>query len=119
MFRHYPKILAVVLAPGMLAAVAAYAQRPNRDEPPFRVTRYDVQLEPRLGSRTVVGTATLSVVMQRGDVASVDTTITLDRGRLEIDGVQEGASSRAFVGDGTRVRIFAPSSIDGSTNRMR
>jgi hypothetical protein len=57
--------------------------------------------------------------MQRGDVASADTTITLDRGRLEIDGVQEGASSRAFVGDGTRVRIFAPSSIDGSTNRMR
>jgi hypothetical protein len=51
--------------------------------------------------------------MQRGDVASADTTITLDRGRLEIDGLQEGASSRAFVGDGTRVRIFAPSSIDG------
>jgi hypothetical protein len=103
----------------MLAVVVAYAQTPNRDEPPFRVTRYDVQLEPRLGSRTVVGTATLSVVMQRGDVASADTTITLDRGRLEIDGLQEGASSRAFVGDGTRVRIFAPSSIDGSTNRMR
>jgi hypothetical protein len=74
----------------MLAVVVAYAQTPNRDEPPFRVTRYDVQLEPRLGSRTVVGTATLSVVMQRGDVASADTTITLDRGRLEIDGVQEG-----------------------------
>ena len=69
MFRHYPKILAGVLAPGMLAVVVAYAQTPNRDEPPFRVTRYDVQLEPRLGSRTVVGTATLSVVMQRGDAA--------------------------------------------------
>jgi aminopeptidase N len=100
----------------MLAAVAAYAQTANRGEPPFRVTRYDVQLEPRLGSRTVVGTATLSVVMQRGDVASVDTTITLDRGRLEIDGVQEGASSRAFVVDGTRVRINLP---PGQSNDQR
>jgi hypothetical protein len=33
------------------------------------------------------------------------TTITLDRGRLEIDSVQEGASSRAFVVDGIVVRI--------------
>ena len=94
-------------------AVVVSAQARAGDDSSFRVTHYDVQLEPRLESRTVNGTVTLSVIVHRDDVASAGTTITLDRGRLEIDSVQEGASSRAFAGDGTRVRIFAPSSIDG------
>jgi len=107
-FRHRSKILAGVVAIGMLAS-AAYAQTTTRDERPFRVTHFDVQLEPRLESRTVIGTVTLSVVVQREeDPASASTTITLDRGRLEIDGVLEGSSSRAFVLDGTRVRITLP-----------
>jgi hypothetical protein len=42
------------------------------------------------------------------DVAPAGATITLDRGRLEIDSVREGGSSRAFVVDGTQVRITLP-----------
>jgi aminopeptidase N len=89
-------------------AVVVSAQARAGDDSSFRVTHYDVQLEPRLESRTVNGTVTLSVIVHRDDVASAGTTITLDRGRLEIDRVQEGASSRAFVVDGSRVRITLP-----------
>ena len=85
--------------------VLVYAQAPAaRDEPPFRVTHYDVQLAPQLDSRSVTGTVTLSVIVHRDDLE----TIALDRGRLEIDGVQEDASHRAFIVDGTRVRITLP-----------
>ena len=102
-----------MFAIGMLAG-AATAQTTTRGERPFRVTHYDVQLEPRLESGTVTGTVTLLVVVHRGDVASADTAITLDRGRLEIDRVQEGASSRAFVVDGVGKR-----SRDRSTRGAR
>jgi aminopeptidase N len=96
-----------MLAVAMPSAVA-YGQTRAGDEPPFRVTHYDVQIEPRLESRTVIGTVTLSLVMDRGDIASTEATMTLDRGRLEIDSVAEGASSRAFVVDGSHVRITLP-----------
>jgi len=96
-----------MLAIAMLAVVVS-AQARAGDDSSFRVTHYDVQLEPRLESRTVNGTVTLSVIVHRDDVASAGTTITLDRGRLEIDRVQEGASGRAFVVDGSRVRITLP-----------
>jgi len=86
-------------------SVAVYAQTPAaRGERPFSVTHYDVQIEPRLESRSVTGTVTVSVVLHRDDVE----TIVLDRGRLEIDGVQEDGRTRAFVLDGTRVRITLP-----------
>jgi aminopeptidase N len=91
-----------------MPAVVVSAQTRAGDDSSFRVTHYDVQLDPRLESRTVNGTVTLSVVVARDAASTAGTTITLDRGRLEIDGVQEGASSRAFVVDGTRVRITLP-----------
>ncbi len=70
----------------------------------FSVTHYDVQLEPRLESRSVTGTVTLSLVPHREGVE----TISLNRGRLEIDGVQEDGRARAFVVDGNLVRITLP-----------
>ena len=72
------------------------------------MTHYDVRLEPRLESRTMTGTVTLSVVLHRDDVALADATIALNRGRLEIDGVQEDGRARAFVVDGNLVRITLP-----------
>ena len=90
-------------------AVAVHAQTPGgRDGQPFSVTHYDVQLEPRLESRTLTGTVTLSVVVHRDDVAPAGATIALNRGRLEIDGVQEDGRARAFVIDGNLVRITLP-----------
>jgi aminopeptidase N len=90
-------------------AAAVNAQTPAaRDERTFSVTHYDVQLEPRLESRTVTGTVTLSVVVHRDDVGPADATIALNRGRLEIDGVQEDGRARAFVIDGNVVRITLP-----------
>ena len=82
----------------------------------FSVTHYDVQLEPRLESRTV--TATLVVVVHRDDVE----TIALNRGRLEIDGVLEKGRARAFVVDGNLqiYTVFSTSQwISPSTNRAR
>ena len=93
--------------------VAAHAQTPAaRAERPFSVTHYDVQLEPRLDSRTVTGTVTLSVVVHRDNVD----TIALDRGRLEIDAVEENGQSRAFVLDGNRMRITL---LPGRVNQPR
>jgi aminopeptidase N len=67
------------------------------------VTHYDVQLEPRLESRSVTGTATLTVV-QRGDANA----IVLNRGSLDIDSVEEDGRARTFAADGNRVRIDLP-----------
>jgi len=90
-------------------AVAVHAQTPGaRYARPFSVTHYDVRLEPRLESRTLTGTVTLSVVVHRDDVAPADATIVLNRGRLEIDGVQEDGRARTFVVDGNLVRITLP-----------
>jgi aminopeptidase N len=83
-----------------------------REERPYSITHYDVQLEPRLDTRTVTGSVTLSVVLHREDVE----TIALDRGRLEIDSVQEAGQSRAFVVDGNRVRMTLPR---GTANQTR
>jgi len=86
-------------------AVAVHAQTPAaREERLFSVTHYDVRLEPRLESRTMTGTVTLSVVVHSNDLD----TIALNRGRLEIDGVQENGRARAFVVDGNLVRITLP-----------
>jgi len=102
--RNRAQILAGWL-PLVVWAVAVHAQTPAaRDEPPFSVTHYDVQLEPRLESRTMTGAVTLSVVVHRDDLE----TIALNRGRLEIDGVQENGRARAFVVDGNLVRITLP-----------
>ena len=69
-----------------LSAVAVHAQTPAASgDRPFSVTHYDAQLEARLDSSTLTGAVTLSVVMHRDDV----TMIALNRGRLEIDGVEE------------------------------
>jgi aminopeptidase N len=86
-------------------AVAVHAQTPGtRGEQPFSVTHYDVRLEPRLESRSLTGTVTLTVVVHRDDVG----TIALNRGRLEIESVQEDGRARAFVIDGNLVRITLP-----------
>ena len=101
MLKHRARILTFLLAIGAPVATA-FAQRPARDERPFHVTHYDVALEPRLESRTVIGTVTLSVVVHRDDVAAAGSTIMLDRGGLEIDSVREGDSSRAFTTEQNR-----------------
>ena len=102
--RWLEQILAAALWLGVWV-VAVHAQTAaSRADRPFSVTHYDVQLEPRLDSRTVTGTVTLSVVVQRDNVD----TIALDRGRLEIDAVEENGQSRAFVLDGNRMRITLP-----------
>ena len=63
--RHRAQILAGWLSL-VVWAVAVHAQTPGaRDERPFSVTHYDVRLEPRLESRTLTGTVTLSVVVHR------------------------------------------------------
>jgi len=88
-----------------LSAVAGHAQTPATGaERPFSVTHYDVEIEPRLQSQTLTGTATLSLVFTRDLVQ----TIALDRGRLEIDGVEEDGRPRAFTVDGSRLRIILP-----------
>jgi aminopeptidase N len=102
--RHSAQILAGWLSL-VVCGVAVHAQTPGRrDDRPFSVTHYDVQLEPRLESRTVAGTLTFSVVVHRDDVEA----IALNRGRLEIDGVHEDGRARAFVIDGNLVRITLP-----------
>jgi aminopeptidase N len=67
----------------------------------FAVTHYDVQLEPRLESRTVTGTVTLSIAPTRDG----DATIVLNRGALVIDRVEEGSRALDFSVDGNRLRI--------------
>jgi aminopeptidase N len=96
--------MAVLLSIGLLAA-AAHAQTPAREERPYSVTHYDVQLEPQLDSKTITGTATFSVVLHRDNLM---TTIALDRGRLEIDAVEEDGRPRAYTIDGGRLRIMLP-----------
>jgi len=82
--------------------MATHGQTPaSREERRFSVTHYDVQIEPQLGSRTVTGSVTLSVVINRRGVE----TITLNRGSLAIDSVKEDGGTRPFVVDGNRVRI--------------
>ena len=108
MLRNRAQILAGWLSL-VVWAVVVRAQTPAaREERLFSVTHYDVRLEPRLESRTMTGTVTLSVVVHRDDVAPADATIALNRGRLEIDGVQEDGRARAFVVDGNLVRITLP-----------
>jgi aminopeptidase N len=102
------RCLAQILAGwlGVFVIVAAgHAQSPSpRDGRPFSVTHYDVEVEPRLDSQTITGTATLSLVFNRDLVQ----TIALDRGRLEIDGVEEDGRPRAFTVEGTRLRLILP-----------
>ena len=71
------------------------------------MTHYDVRLEPRLESRTLTGTVTLSVVVHSDDVAPADATITLNRGRLEIDGVQEDGRAAPSSWTATRAHHAA------------
>jgi aminopeptidase N len=110
--RRAALILAVVFALAVDAARVCAQLLPIRDVRSFSVTHYDVQLAPRLESRTVTGVATRSVVLHRDQVD----TIALARGRLEIDSVQEDGSARPFVVDGSRVRITLPR---GRANQTR
>ncbi len=88
-----------------LCAIVVHAQTPAAGtERPFSVTHYDVEIEPRLESQTITGTATLSLAFTRDVVP----TIALDRGRLEIDGVEEDGRPRAFTVEGSRLRIILP-----------
>ena len=80
------------------------AQSPSRVPRAFDVTHYDVLLEPRLESRTVVGVVALSVVLHRDDLE----TVVLNRGSLDIDSVREGGQDRPFLLEGNRVRITLP-----------
>jgi aminopeptidase N len=108
--------LAQILAGWLGALVIAAdgrAQSPSlRDERPFSVTHYDVEIEPRLESQTITGTATLTLAFIRDLVQ----TITLDRGRLEIDGVEEDGRPRAFSVEGSRLRLLLPR---GKANEKR
>jgi len=113
MWAVHPRLAHVVAAClGLCVCVASgRAQTPagaTRDTRSFSVSHYDVHVEPRLESRTVSGTVTLSVVLHREDAAAAGATIALNRGRLEIDSVQEGTAARAFIIDGNRVRITLP-----------
>jgi aminopeptidase N len=110
--RRAALIPAVVFALAVDAARVCAQLLPIRDVRSFSVTHYDVQLAPRLESRTVTGVATRSVVLHRDQVD----TIALARGRLEIDSVQEDGSARPFVVDGSRVRITLPR---GRANQTR
>ena len=101
MRRAFALVLAIVW--GQIL-ILAYLQESRSDPQGFSITHYDVQLEPRLESRTVTGTVTLSVVTHRDDAE----TIALNRGRLEIDSVEEDGRDRAFVIDGNRLRITLP-----------
>ena len=91
-------VLCAIQGPGQAQSREPWGPRP------FSVAHYDVQLEPGLDSRTIVGTVALSVVLH-GD--NVD-TITLNRGTLEIESVRERGSARSFVVDGSRLRIALP-----------
>jgi aminopeptidase N len=108
--------LALILVSGLSLcawAVAVHAQAPAvGSERPFSVTHYDVEIEPRLESQTITGTATLSFVFTRDFVQS----IALDRGRLEIDGVEEDGRPRAFTVEGSRLRLILPR---GKANEKR
>ena len=91
-------VLCAIQGPGHAQSLESPGSRP------FSVKHYDVQLEPRLESRTIIGTVVLSVV-PHGDAVE---TITLNRGTLEIESVQERGSARSFVVDGNRLRIALP-----------
>jgi aminopeptidase N len=110
------RCLAQILASGLGVLVIAadgHAQSPSlRDERSFSVTHYDVEIEPRLESQTLTGTATLTLAFTRDLVQ----TITLDRGRLEIDGVEEDGRPRAFTAEGSRLRLILPR---GKANEKR
>jgi aminopeptidase N len=96
--------LALVCLTQCVAIAAGEAQVPAiASGRPFTVTHYDVQIEPELNSRSVSGTATLSIVL-----ANDAQTIVLNRGSLEIDEVREAEVTRTFVADGNRVRITLP-----------
>ncbi len=98
------RVAAVLLALGAIPEWGDAQSFESRGSRPFSVTHYDVQLEPRLDSRTVIGTVTLSVVLH-GDAVDA---IALNRGSLDIDTVEEHGSTRSFVVDGNRLRIVFP-----------
>jgi aminopeptidase N len=105
--------VALVLAIVVWGQILIFARwQESRSDP--QITHYDVQLEPRLESRTVTGTVTVSVMPHRDDLE----TIALSRGRLEIDSVQEDGQSRAFVVDGSQLRITIPRGRADETRRL-
>jgi aminopeptidase N len=114
--RAFALVLAIVCVWGQILILARLQESRSDPQRSFSIAHYDVQLEPRLDSRTVTGTVTLSVASQSDDVAPAGATIALNRGRLEIDSVQEDGRDRAFVIDGNQLRITLPR---GRANAIR
>jgi aminopeptidase N len=73
------------------------------------IVHYDVQLEPSLESRSVTGTAVLTVIPARDGLE----TITVSRGRLEIDRVSENGAARMFTTTGDQLVITLPRARSG------
>jgi aminopeptidase N len=96
-----PFALLLLVAPLVATALAQSASVRN---PGSRIVHYDVQLEPNLASRSITGTAVLTVV------SAVDgaETITLGRGSLVIDRVSENGGTRAFTATGDQLVITLP-----------
>ena len=87
----------------VLVAVVCMAQsRESADARSFTVTHYDVDLEPRIESKTISGVVSLSVV------TSDATVITLNRGTLAIDAVQEAGRPMPFKVDPSGLHITLP-----------
>ena len=107
-------VIVVWLAIGAMSPLSDAQPRESDVRRAFSVTHYDVELEPRLESRTVTGSVTLSVVLHRDDVE----TIALNRGSLEIDTVREGGRAHPFLIEGNRVRITLPRGRPNQTRTL-
>ena len=66
-------MIVVWLAIGAMSPLSDAQPQPRESDVrrAFSVTHYDVELEPRLESRTVTGSVTLAVVLHRDDVETI------------------------------------------------
>lgn len=68
------------------------------------VGHYDVQLEPNLASRSIAGTAVVTIIPAHDGVE----TVTLNRGNLDIDRISENGSAREFKPPGNQLVTTLP-----------
>ena len=80
------------------AGAPAGAQPPAAAARSFSVTHYVVEIEPRIESGTIAGSATLTIALRPDDVTGAGRTVVLDRGRL----VQVGRPAEIFDRPKTR-----------------